>query len=1005
MKTAFSILATLSVFICVYSLPFQEQRAACGYESCHPIDPDALNVHLVAHSHDDVGWLKTVSQYYYGSNSSIQQAGVQYIIGSVVQALQQNPDRKFIQVESYFFKKWWFLQDEDTRNAVRKLVDNGQLQMVGGAWSMNDEAAAHYQSIIDNFSIGLRLLNDTFGECGRPTIGWQIDPFGHSREQASIFAQMGFDGFFFGRLDWRDKNARFRSKTTEMIWEGSPNLGDSSDIFTSANYDGYYGPAGFCFDVMCKEDPIIDDPGNPDNNYAAKIQAYADYVRREAPNYNTNNIMITMGGDFHYQDALSYFLNLDKLVKGFQIYEQFYEGQRINLIYSTPGCYLKAINDVATRTNTAFAAKKDDFFPYASDPHAYWTGYFTSRPTSKRYERQSNNLLQVAKQLSVQGGFMSEQIESLKEIMGVMQHHDAITGTEKQHVTNDYHRLMHIANEESQQFSGIVLSNLLAQGGEEIHFESCHLTNISYCPQTSNPNFIVTAYNPLSRNVSQYIHLPVATTNFTITDSEGNEVPYDILKSPMDFSYTSYATKNFTLVFLADNLPPLGAKVYHFVNVDFGQTPEDIEPDTSDGQYVLGDSYMGVEIDSSTGKLKSITVSSKKLEVTQELMYYNGAKGNNTEFEFRASGAYIFRPSPDSPVALPFTEVVKTTTYKGYYVDEVHQQFGDCALQVIRVYKNEPYIEFDWIVGPIDSSDNVGKEIISRFTVNNFDSEDVFYTDSNGRDMLRRVRNHRNTWTWTDEEPVAGNYYPVTAKISIVDESTGLQFSVLNDRAQGGSSLNSGEVELMVHRNAMDDDAFGVGERLNETQFGKGLIARGQHHVSFGYADDNSYDRKQALRLLQAPWVFVAEAGPRANTNRYINYEYQGLTRSLDSWISLLTLEPLSTNTILLRLEYIFEIGDSPNQPESSTVDLQGLFTKFEVVSLRETTLGGNQWLDENVRLQWNKGEDMTNPDISKDKIEGIQLKNEKQVVAEKDLEITLTPMQIRTFIAQIEYL
>jgi hypothetical protein len=23
--------------------------------------------------------------------------------------------------------------------------------------------------------------------------------------------------------------------------------------------------------------------------------------------------------------------------------------------------------------------KDDDFFPYASDPHAYWTGYFTSR--------------------------------------------------------------------------------------------------------------------------------------------------------------------------------------------------------------------------------------------------------------------------------------------------------------------------------------------------------------------------------------------------------------------------------------------------------------------------------------------------------------------------------------------------------------------------------------------------------------------------------------------------
>ena len=55
---------------------------------------------------------------------------------------------------------------------------------------MNDEAATHYNAIIDQHTIGFRFLEQNFGECGRPKVAWQIDPFGHSREQASLFAQV-----------------------------------------------------------------------------------------------------------------------------------------------------------------------------------------------------------------------------------------------------------------------------------------------------------------------------------------------------------------------------------------------------------------------------------------------------------------------------------------------------------------------------------------------------------------------------------------------------------------------------------------------------------------------------------------------------------------------------------------------------------------------------------------------------------------------------------------------
>ena len=68
------------------------------------------------------------------------------------------------------------------------------------------------------------------------------------------------------------------------------------------------------------------------------------------------------------------------------------EESKVNLLYSTPSCYLKALNEESGLT---FPTKTDDFFPYASDPHAYWTGYFSSRPTSKRHMKEANQALGV----------------------------------------------------------------------------------------------------------------------------------------------------------------------------------------------------------------------------------------------------------------------------------------------------------------------------------------------------------------------------------------------------------------------------------------------------------------------------------------------------------------------------------------------------------------------------------------------------------------------------------
>ncbi len=39
-------------------------------------------------------------------------------------------------------------------------------------------------------------------------------------------SKMGFDGLFFARLDYQDEDQRNKTKTMELIWKGSANLGE-----------------------------------------------------------------------------------------------------------------------------------------------------------------------------------------------------------------------------------------------------------------------------------------------------------------------------------------------------------------------------------------------------------------------------------------------------------------------------------------------------------------------------------------------------------------------------------------------------------------------------------------------------------------------------------------------------------------------------------------------------------------------------------------------------------
>jgi alpha-mannosidase len=453
------------------------------YRTAAARDPAKLNVHIVCHSHDDSGWLKTVDQYYWGANNTIQVAGVQYILDTVVQALAANPDRKFIYSEMSFFERWWGQQDEDTRALVTRLVQDGQLEFVNGGYVQHDEATAHYVAMIDQTTRGHSFLKRTFGAI--PRVGWQIDPFGHSSTQAGLLsAQVGFDALFFGRADYQDMEYRKGIRAMELVWRGSNSLEDA-DVFTSNFASGNYGPPeGFAYEWAAP--PIMDDPHLDEYNVQERVDAFVEQCRALANVTRGNDIMLTIGSDFQFANAHLQYKNLDKLIHYANA-----DG-RLNAFHSTPTAYAAAKHGYDTK----WPLKQDDFFPYADFPHSYWTGYFTSRAASKGFIRAATSYLQAARQLEAFMGrpeldAAGPTTDALEEAVSLLQHHDAVTGTEKEHVTCDYHRRLARSLAEAQALVNSALERLIR--GQTRPGGSAAVGTSKDSPDTAAPSVVAAA--------------------------------------------------------------------------------------------------------------------------------------------------------------------------------------------------------------------------------------------------------------------------------------------------------------------------------------------------------------------------------------------------------------------------------------------------------------------------------------------------------------------------------
>lgn len=497
-------------------------------------------------------------------------------------------------------------------------------------------------------------------------------------------------------------------------------------------------------------------------------------MQYQAQSYATKHLFMTFGDDFQFENAYRNFVNIDALID--YCNEQY--GGEIILQYSTPSEYISAINAL----DREWPTKTDDMFPYADGSDAYWTGYFTSRTLAKEYIRRAQAVYAGTNQFVSLEALTQKNLadtlaasQEMAEIIGTVQHHDSVTGTEKQAVCENYNSYVYAGITKMAEVSAPL-------GGTE----DCVVLNSTWdnCPTkkfaSGATQIKILLQNP-SAGRKEVVRIDVPTYSYRLSTQVRGKTVY-----PTADIYIFPGGSASEIYFEVD-MEPLSWATYLLEKVE--EADATVKP-----MEIVSKTYPSIEliesVSNSTPNETNIKYRapafSEKLDL-QLRWYESWSQGGQN------SGAYIFRPKVANKSSELYWNVTETVVYQGQTMKITAYNAVEGHMKVKEFTNPEIAKRGIWIITFLDSlpNKNVGTEVVLTASTN-LESGKTFYTDSSGLEMQERILNYRPTWDLKTTQPISANYYPVGSSIAIRDQATKEQFTLITERAQGGSSLQSG---------------------------------------------------------------------------------------------------------------------------------------------------------------------------------------------------------------------
>lgn len=483
------------------------------------------------------------------------------------------------------------------------------------------------------------------------------------------------------------------------------------------------------------------------------------------------------GDDFRYDKLREWHQQYDNYQKLFEFMNSSPE-LNMNVRFGTLADYFESIQ------NETYPTLTGDFFTYADRDDHYWSGYYTTRPFYKRFDRILESLLRSSEILFTWNSILEkpvsrsktvrEQLEYARQSLALFQHHDAITGTARSHVVNDYAQRMYTSIIYSQSIIEKMVHSLVnerqLQTTEAPVIQSLELFPDRNSLSQSRVLHIMThetiallAFNSLSYPRHELLCFRITlSSRWTLYDSSGKVIPvqisyvwqdHELVADEVEVCFMALlgpvSVSRFKLVGheSSDSLHFSHVTLFNFKSFDLPDNEFISKKETTD-EIVVQTDVLRLVFSGRDGMLKRTIIPDelRVYESSLEYLTFGTRKGKKDP----RSGAYLFLPGMSFPSLSPpvLTSLAKTDTLVPkripFETSKIRVTEGDLFTRVECVQENPVTISTTFLLIPgkrvigLESEFHLtrgsffsNKELLMRLRTE-INSNDTFFTDLNG---------------------------------------------------------------------------------------------------------------------------------------------------------------------------------------------------------------------------------------------------------------------------------